>query len=43
MLDRPQRPVGAVNVLILGAQLFALIHSLRAMFVPVERIFQRDG
>jgi len=25
MLDRPQRPVGAVNVLILAAQLFALI------------------
>jgi hypothetical protein len=25
MLDRPPRPVGAVNVLILAAQLFALI------------------
>jgi len=25
MLDRPQRPVGAMNVLILAAQLFALI------------------
>jgi hypothetical protein len=25
MLDRPQRPVDAVNVLILAAQLFALI------------------
>jgi hypothetical protein len=25
MLDRPQRPVGAMNVLILAAQFFALI------------------
>jgi hypothetical protein len=25
MLDRPQLPVGAVNVSILGAQLFALV------------------
>jgi hypothetical protein len=25
MLDRPPRPVGAMNVLILGAQFFALV------------------
>jgi hypothetical protein len=25
MLDRPQRPVGAVNVLVLAAQFFALV------------------
>jgi hypothetical protein len=25
MLDRPERPVGAVDVLVLGAQFFALV------------------
>jgi hypothetical protein len=40
MLDWPLRPVGTVNVFILAAQLFALIHSLLAMFVPVDVIFQ---